>query len=55
MVKNSDRKTGTVRGKTRFIVTREFTGRQTMAEAFGQLVEMKAYERFEKKIAEKQG
>ena len=55
MVKNSDRKTCTVRGKTRFIVTRKFTGRQTMEEAFGQLVEMKAYERFEKKIAEKQG
>ncbi len=55
MAKNSGRKTGTVRGKTRFIVTREFKGRQTMAEAFGQLVEMKAYERFEREMAEKRG
>lgn len=55
MIRNRDRKTDTVRGKTRFIVIREFTGRQTMAEAFGQLVEMKAYERFKRKMAEKQG
>lgn len=53
MIRNSDRKAGTVRGKTRFVIIREFTGRQTMAEAFGQLVEMKAYERFERKMAEK--
>ncbi len=55
MAKDSDRKTCTVRGKTRFIVTREFKGRQTMEEAFGQLVEMKAYERFEREMEEKKG
>ena len=55
IIRNSDRKTGTVRGKTHFIVIREFTGKQTMAEAFGQLVDMKAYERFEREMAEKKG
>ena len=32
------------REKVRFIVTREFTGRQTMQEAFEQLIEKKTEE-----------
>lgn len=43
------------REKVRFIVTREFSGNQTMQEAFEQLIERQACECFEKRMEKKAG
>ncbi len=47
--------TVTVSKKTRFVVAREFTGDNTLEEAFTKLVERMAYEQFEKEKAKKAG
>lgn len=38
-----------IKGQTRFVVTREFGGTQTMQQAFEQLIEKKTEERISKK------
>ena len=43
------------RGRVQFIVTREFSGSQTMQEAFEQLIERQACGRFEEWIEQKAG
>ena len=43
------------RGRVHFIVTREFSGNQTMQEAFEQLIERQACECFEKRMEKKAG
>lgn len=43
------------REKVQFIVTREFSGSQTMREAFEQLIERQACERLEEKFGRKAG
>lgn len=41
------------RKKVRFIVTREFSGSQTMQEAFEQLIERQTCEQFEEWLGQK--
>lgn len=43
------------REKVQFIVTREFSGSQTMREAFEQLIERQACERLEERLGRKAG
>jgi len=43
MIVNREVKKG-IKGQTRFVVTREFGGTQTMQEAFEQLIEKKTVE-----------
>lgn len=43
------------REKVQFIVTREFSGSQTMREAFEQLIERQTCERLEEKLGRKAG
>ncbi len=38
-----------IKGQTRFVVTREFSGTQTMQQAFEQLIEKKTEEHISKK------
>lgn len=44
-----------VREKVQFIVTREFSGSQTMREAFEQLIERQACGRLEEKLGRRAG
>lgn len=43
------------RERVQFIVTREFSGSQTMREAFEQLIERQACERLEERLGRKAG